>query len=183
MNNDIRLYESFLSEEECKYFIDFALNSNNWSSGGKDWEDRILFFEHLDPDSPVREKAMVIASKIKDKIINDFNIRDIWPDTIHVVRWPEGSVQEPHADSVWQDGTPNISSWRSFGSIIYLNDDFDGGKTYYTNYEYEVEPKIGSLLIHSANLKSTHGVTQVGGGTRYTIASFWTTDVSRSVNG
>jgi hypothetical protein len=69
---------------------------------------------------------------------------------------------------------------RAYGSIIYLNDTYEGGHTYYKNFNHEVTPKAGALAVHPGDSEHLHGVTEIKDGMRYTIASFWTLDKGKS---
>jgi hypothetical protein len=83
--------------------------------------------------------------------------------------------QPPHADDMTDT---NISGFehRSFGSIIYLNNDYLGGHTYYPNFDIEIIPEAGKLAVHPGDPNHLHGVTKIENGIRYTVASFWTTE-------
>jgi hypothetical protein len=59
-----------------------------------------------------------------------------------------------------------------WGSVVYINDDFEGGEIYYPDYEYSYKPKAGSMVLHSGNTR--HGVKKVISGNRYCAASLVT---------
>jgi len=105
------------------------------------------------------------------------NSRYLYSEYPQIVRWREGDEMSPHADNIEQDNiTPNASPWRSFGGVIYLNSDFDGGEIYYPNLGITVHPKPGMVILHPADIKYTHGVSKVTKGMRYTISTFFTFD-------
>ena len=54
-----------------------------------------------------------------------------------------------------------------FAAVVYLNDEYIGGETYFENYK--CSPSIGKLVIFSNN-KILHQVSEVKEGTRYTLA-------------
>ena len=86
------------------------------------------------------------------------------PDYVGVIRWKPGTFMKPHYDSSAKDGIYDL-----FAALLYLNDDFEGG---YTGFkEFEVQPKVGKLLIFS-NSQHKHHVTRVVGADRYAL-SFW----------
>lgn len=107
--------------------------------------------------------------------INTPSISYLYSECPQIVRWKDGDEMTPHADNIEQDNvTPNASPWRSFGGVIYLNSNFEGGKIYYPKLGIEVTPKAGMVVLHPADLKYTHGVSKVTHGTRYTISTFFT---------
>ena len=105
------------------------------------------------------------------------NLNYLYSEYPQIVRWNEGDEMMPHADNIEQDNiTPNSSPWRSFGGVIYLNSDFEGGKIYYPRLGIEVNPKPGMVVLHPADWKYTHGVSKITKGKRYTISCFFTYD-------
>jgi hypothetical protein len=56
-----------------------------------------------------------------------------------------------------------------WGSVTYINDDYEGGEIYYPDYGYWYKPKAGSTVFHSGNTK--HGVKKVTAGDRFCAAS------------
>jgi hypothetical protein len=64
-------------------------------------------------------------------------------------------------------------SYREFGSIVYLNDNYSGGHTYYPNYNFDIKPEAGKLAVHPGDPEHLHGVSKIEGTTRYTLAAFW----------
>lgn len=73
-----------------------------------------------------------------------------------IVEWPVDSYQETHLDL----------PYHTFTSIIYLNEDFDGGKTRVGNIE--VNPEIGKIVTFSGN-QIEHSVSAVKKIPRYTM--------------
>jgi hypothetical protein len=59
-----------------------------------------------------------------------------------------------------------------WGSVIYLNDDYEGGEIYYPDYDYWYKPKAGSMAMHEGNTR--HGVKKVISGERFCAASLVT---------
>ena len=61
-----------------------------------------------------------------------------------------------------------------WGSVAYLNDDYEGGEIYYPDYEFWYKPKAGAMVFHEGNTR--HGVKAVLSGNRYCAASLVTID-------
>jgi hypothetical protein len=113
--------------------------------------------------------------------INIPYVRYLYVEHPQIVIWREGDEMTPHADNIEQDNiTPNKSPWRSFGSVLYLNSDFEGGKIYYPNLGIEVSPRPGMVVLHPADIKYTHGVSKITQGKRYTVSTFFTYDEDRA---
>jgi len=82
---------------------------------------------------------------------------------MQIVKWPIGAFQLHHIDQ----SQPDIS----MSSILYLNDDYEGGET---NYEDGTifKPKKGRLLFFDGKYHK-HGVNKVRNNIRYTVATWY----------
>lgn len=167
--------DSFLSKEECEYLITTANCSELWESGGSlFWDNRVINFHRISKyDSKAAEILLDANIRCGNVIKNNYHIDEIYSDTLQIVRWFPGMEQPPHADDMTNTEIKGFEH-RAFGSIIYLNDNYEGGNTYYPNYDIKITPKSGTLAIHPGDPEHLHGVTKIEGGMRYTIASFWT---------
>lgn len=174
-----RVFVDFLSKEECELFLAFAKDTDMWADGGDPiYNNRIIHLINYKNDDDVKAKSIEVRDRIKEAIIKEYKFENIYEDTIQIVRWYEDLFQPPHADACNPDGSDNGLTFREIGAVIYLNDNYDGGKTYYTKYGIEVTPKAGTLIMHPSDLDHNHGVTTIKGNIRYTMASFWTKDIT-----
>ena len=124
-----------------------------------------------------------ILKEYKYELINNYyslseDSKPIYIDSLHLVRWPIGYELKPHADAENPDGAPHPFPWRNFGTVGFLNDDFEGGELYLPNKNIVIKSKIGHSVIFPGTLEYLHGVKPIISGTRYTIASFLTYDQS-----
>jgi len=150
-----------------------------------------------------KEKELVdvthkINVKAREQVKDFFNIgnQDTLLECWEVVRWYHPFQQKPHIDYIDPDFdrtkvAPDVdltyftesdeSLWKSkfttkhYTSMLYLNDDFEGGELYFpTHNNFTIKPKPGMLAIFSGNIYNPHGVTQITSGTRYVNTAFWT---------
>ena len=166
----------FISPKQCLYLVKAAIRANRWESGGGDfWDNRVINYHNMREFDRVAADIMLDANfRCKDFIKESYGLeRDVYSDIVQVVRWFDGMSQSPHADDMTNTEIIGFSH-RVFGSIIYLNDDYSGGHTYYPNFGVDIKPEVGKLAVHPGNPEHLHGVTTIENGTRYTIASFWT---------
>lgn len=188
--------DNFISSEEADTLLRYcrmATAKNYWKYNDREndyWKDRCIDLGSLinkGEDFGGESAALVkdIMLDIKDRIsgyishINDNN-NIYYTDCFQLVRWPRGSSQDPHADAEYEDHSDHPSPWRDYGSIIYLNDNYTGGNTYFVNKMTAIQPKSGLLAVFPGTLEYTHGVSEVTDNVRYTIASFWTTDITQN---
>ena len=146
--------DNFISKEECNYLIDTVKNIETWQEAASDyWSNRTL-------------NAINILSLYREEVI--------YPDLFEMVRWFPETELPPHVDDMTDAEGYEWFHHRHYGSVIYLNDDYVGGHTFYPNHNVEIIPKAGTLTLHPGDPNHLHGVTKVEGSMRYTIASFWT---------
>ena len=176
-----KTFENFLTQDEVNKLLNFAKSKDDWQDkeGKGFWSNRFLNATKVYKED--RELGLLlydIKSRMKNTIINNFTDgNEVYADVLQMIRWFPGMEQKPHSDDMKNAG--DHFEWfhhRDFGSIIYLNDDYDGGHTYYPNYGIDVVPKSGMLAVHPGDQKHLHGVTKIQNNMRYTISSFWTYD-------
>lgn len=185
MKQDISLFKAktfndFFDKSEIEKLLSFAKKTYMWEKSNGVWDNRVIGPESLIIKGH-RDLAITIDNirkKIKETLEKEYGDgKEIFCDLIQLIRWFPGMEQPPHADDM--KNVSDASSWfhhRDFGVILYLNDDYDGGHTYYPQYDIDITPVSNMLAAHPGDSDHMHGVTKVEGGMRYTIASFWTFD-------
>ena len=63
---------------------------------------------------------------------------------------------------------------RDLSIVLYLNDDFEGGELFFSDYNIKVKPEAGLLLTFPSTHKYMHSVEPVTKGTRYAMVC-WAT--------
>lgn len=178
---------NFISPDEVSVLLNYCKNTDAWEEipDNYEWTKRTIDFSLLNG-----ECALIVSnamSRLQKVLINEYNLKaPIYPDTVNIARMFSGTLQRPHCDDMSDSERDNIKNefrHRYFGSVIYLNNDFIGGKTFYTEHPIEIDPEPGKLAIHLGDCNHRHSVTRVEGNTRYTISSFWGFDKSLSVPG
>jgi hypothetical protein len=178
-----KTFDNFLSSSEISSLMEYVTTMNEWRHiPNSFWDNRVIGLAEIkDPD--IFDTVKNIGLRIQDTIVANYNTTNIpYPDTIDLVRWYSGMSQNPHCDNMSDTpGQDVIHGHRSFGCVIYLNDNYGGGHTYYPNHNFSIKPKAGTLAVHLGDCNHRHGVTQIENNTRYTLASFWTFDKNRAL--
>ena len=149
--NQVLICKNFLTKEECQDFLDIAPQVDltkseiTWSERTKD----ITQHEIVDRVSDFLESETKAKFKIKQAQIQN---------------WFQGSSSDLHVHNY--DGREDIV----YNSLIYLNDNYEGGQ-FYTE-TLEIKPEIGMLTLFNGQ-KTHHGVKQVIGADRYTLIFWW----------
>jgi len=174
--------EKFLTLQANKILLDWIKQNENLFDRHKSsieyWNKKCIYYgEEIVPQNIKNILKEICLGMRKFISINTENktLDYLYSEYPQIVRWRENDEMTPHADNIEQDNvTPNASPWRSFGGVIYLNSDFDGGEIYYPRLGIEVMPKPGMVVLHPADWKYTHGVKKITQGKRYTISCFFT---------
>jgi hypothetical protein len=155
---EIILIQDFINPKDISIILDFVKTSqfrraHQHHLGRNNYE---LFTEN---DS--------ISNIIYSNSKNRFKIFEK-PNILEFYRYEKGDFLTPHSDQPTRFNS-NLTS--NYTAIIYLNDDFIGGQTFFTDKNELIFPKAGSLLLFAHYLK--HEGTIVELGTKYIFRSNW----------
>jgi hypothetical protein len=170
-----------LTPQQCRVLIDcFERNRENCTAkdGPVYWAGRYIW-QNVLPESEV--DAIRIMQQVRFvaqvAITQAAQLRQpLYSDTAQIVRWHEGLELTPHTDNMEPDVRPNSTPHRCFSSLMYLNDDYEGGETYFPGHGVRLKPTTGALVLFGAGPDYVHGVTRVKRGVRYTYAGWFTYD-------
>jgi len=179
--------EDFASLEECKVLEDYLDSTDDvWNRGSKS----VLYIDYIGAehdgclevtDPKIIELSRKLASDIGEYLENTYlpehgvNVfKKANSRGLELIKWKEFVDLGAHAD-----GSSDAPEYPllSFGTLIYLNDDYDGGEIGFDQFDLSFKPKTGSLVIFPNHL--IHHVKQVlpkpGKQTarRYTLPVFW----------
>lgn len=149
-------HEQFLRAPQCAEMI--AWTAANLPALAMHAPDTIFSGRYIDaPDYPL---ALASGRKAATLLSLAFGIR-LRLEVYQLVSWPAGSEQPVHVD--------NRRAPTTHAAILYLNDDYVGGQTYFPDIAEEVQPQCG-LLAGFPGRALPHGVRRIESGTRYTLA-------------
>ncbi len=121
-------------------------------------------------------------SKIRypDFFDSDGNFKPEYRPTLSsILAHPIGSFMYPHVDIVGyvqkEDETvpDHLSKWSGhLSSVIYLNDNYDGGELYFKDHDISIKPEAGDYITFPGNRHYQHGVKEVSGAVRYTLSTW-----------
>lgn len=129
-----------------------------------------------------------------NELINKYSNTKLYyenTEKLQVVCYKTGQEYKPHYDvcnpfdNINEDKTEckkdlkNIGSLRYATILVYLNDNFTGGETFFPNLNVKIKPKMGKVLIFysldskkNTNLDSLHGGLPVKSGIKW-ICNKW----------
>jgi predicted 2-oxoglutarate/Fe(II)-dependent dioxygenase YbiX len=176
--DNIIVLEDFVDKEDIKIVYEYCLTIDNFQEiPGDHWDNRVLNTDQID------KEIVNLIAKYQNKLQNiiqnrfGFGLGDRSP---YLVIWRPGDLQEPHADKELLDGTPNMYPDNDVASLIYWNDNYEGGEIYFPNQDLTLKVKAGSAVFFPGDKFYSHGVTQVLSGERFTSPAFWAV---KTING
>lgn len=167
-NYDIYEIEDFVDKSFCSNVIDwFSGQKKTHFNDNSFWSSRTINYNRINNTSIKK----IIAKHRIDRTVIVQNIfkKMLYPDYTDIVYWPNGIEMDSHID----DG--NSFHYRKYSSVLYLNDNYTGGHTYFKDLEIDVVPKQGKLIVYPSSENYAHGVSKVEGD-RYTLSMWFTTD-------
>lgn len=121
------------------------------------------------------EEARSLLCRIH-RTINGALSETVWADTLNLVMLCSGDEQSSPADA---DEGEHPCPYRDYRCVLYLNDDYEGGETYFPQHDIELKPSPGTLMWFPETARFRHGVRKVARGEQWTIVSSWTREESK----
>ena len=163
MTPTIHKYKNFLKPSECEYFMNKHSEFFNPEKDERTFSHRNTQVITVYPFSNTHTNFTHEAKKLNgrlDSAVKKINNKG-FVNYFQIVKWLENSDQKIHLDF----------KNHYYTSIIYLNDNFEGGATMVDNIK--IKPKKGLMILFSGN-KIKHGVNMIKKGERYTIPCWYT---------
>ena len=175
-NPSVRIVRGLLLESECRYLMTLA-------------EPALQPSSVIDPQSgkriphPVRTSAgMSFGPVNEDLVVHAINRRlaavtgtDVsWGEPLHILRYSPRQEYKPHVDAL-----PGVVNQRAWTILVYLNEDFAGGETRFTEIGLTTRGKAGDAVIFRNTLddgradpRTRHAGLPVTSGTKW-LATRW----------
>ena len=116
---------------------------------------------------PKAKAQLIIDQCVKDytefcKVTYNFD-GVLCREQTNLTEWPVNCGRIPHNDYEYP--------WTSFSTILYLNDDFDGGELIFTQQNITIKPEKGDVVVFPSQSKVLeHEVKPPTDKSRYTLA-------------
>ena len=181
-----RVYENFLTEEECVELYNFMHNFpyeqlkdykiakyfNKRQISKLQMKEQPGFENVMDTIQPTLDK---IKQRLYDVLNEDDHNADWALGEFVLMRIFKDGIPEDHPGNKDEGMFLHVDNhdWMEgkvfWGTVLYLNDDYSGGELYYPEYGYEYKPKRKDLIMHVGDI--IHGVKGVTDGVRYAVTA------------
>jgi len=149
--HEIYTIENFLTREECKYIIKISRKRFVRSKVVVDGKPNVVdgrtsysaFLDSLN-DTKLLKIRIRAAQLLKHPLTHI--------EELQVVSYEKGQQYQIHHDaftnkSISEKGKIEKNGQRVYTVLVYLNDDFFGGSTFFPSLEYKIQPKEGKALV------------------------------------
>lgn len=85
--------------------------------------------------------------------------------SIHLLKYEKGGHLPAHQDQ-------GVSS-RVLSTVMYLNDNYDGGEIEFINSGVKIKPEAGSIIFFPSNFLYVHEVYPITNGARYSMPHWY----------
>ncbi|AWF80215.1 hypothetical protein BTJ40_04980 [Microbulbifer sp. A4B17] len=189
-NSTVLLEENFLTIQECDELI---------QSSSPYLEEALIYDRNSEKYQTLKEfrsccqtveylgdKHEVFGS-VAIRIANLLCVSQELCEPVKVVRYRKGDYFRPHFDAFGKDYLDGLDEFDKHGQrvnsvIIYLNDEYSGGETYFQELGIKIEPSKGAMLIinnvdgnGNINPLSLHEGREITSGEKW-IAVCWIRD-------
>ena len=165
------IIENFVHPNDAKLLINYFDQYDHLCSDDREFHrDRNLHFSDI-PNVNMKNILLYYACKNEMFIDHYFKARTHLFRKMRMCRWNKGHSMPLHVDRNNEQG-----DLFHFSSLIYLNDDYEGGELFFIENNKEKKYKLKSLscMIFPSGKEYPHGVKKILKGKRYTIPS-WST--------
>jgi prolyl 4-hydroxylase len=178
----VKEIKGFLSKNECQALVEMIEANNVRSSvvvGGTDRsgisETRTSSTSNLAPNDPT-------VKSIHQKIADNLGLDIKKGEDLQGQKYEPGQYFKEHNDYFSGDAYDKHclhSGNRTFTFMIYLNDDFEGGGTYFPKLQKTIKPELGKAVVWQNTIdgepqpETMHEGTTITKGVKYIITSWW----------
>lgn len=166
MNSQVKLIKSFIPYTDARLITKYAKAHDHMFTEFGNNEKEFTFHANFQ-DSSIKD----LLQKYQKLVYNFVNENYPGPfesydeSKIHIARFQEGYGMHEHFDST----KPN-----DIATLIYLNEDYDGGQIYFPELNIYIKPNEGDLICFPDTPDFVHGVKPISEGIRYTAPRWFT---------
>jgi len=173
---------NFITPEECQELVKMIDANHSRSSVVVGGTDRTDVTDHRTSSTSNLDMNTPIMSKIKKQISETLGLELIKGEALQGQLYEPGQYFKPHNDffsGPAYDMHCKASGNRTHTLMIYLNEDYKGGGTYFPTLQKTIEPETGKALwwynMKDGKVQDQYlheGVT-VDEGKKYIVTSWW----------
>ena len=183
LGSEILLFEDLVEPATCDHLMEVAefcqFESATILLGSVNTDVRNSGILPLDRRNPIQKAAnQLLTTKIaiiQETLAKTYGVQFPQAEACSILRYSPSQQYKRHIDNILlssrtqevEQGIPT----RDVSIVGYLNDDFEGGETFFDRQNIKVTPKKGSAIVFPAYYTHPHQSIMVRSGRKYS----WTT--------
>lgn len=113
---------------------------------------------------PLDSEAIRLVKEYGKKINELLLPEKLYVHDVIFVKYGPGAFMDPHMDFIEE---PTCADCK-YSSVVYFDDDYDGGEIYFPNINKSYHPSAGSMVLFpQSDERYMHGVKEVQSGFRH----------------
>lgn len=180
--NLIYKYDNIISDIECDNIFNYYKTNHTNDINNINtlpWFEGNTFYWNFLKNTSISKEIEISRNRITEIVKNSYGV-NVYPNVTTLVMWKEGKAMSIHKDNGYENDK-HILHMRTYTSVMYLNDDFEGGETRILKEksdetEYLYKPQKGSVLIFKSDESCLHGVDKIRKGERLTLSMWFSID-------
>jgi len=184
LGHEILLVENLLDPILCQHIIQVAecleFDPAKILMGAVDGEVRSGGLLPLDGPEPLKQSTQdLLYGKIKfiqALLFDRYGIHFPQVETFSILRYQAGESYRRHVDNLLlanrmmelAQGIPT----RDVSIVGYLNQDFEGGETYFDRQDIKIRPQTGTVLVFPSYFTHPHQALPVISGVKYAFTTW-----------
>jgi hypothetical protein len=166
---NVRAYPDFFSVEECEFIIEYTENKALFERSLVEYNDNEskASVTRTSYSAFLKNRQKPVFQAIYQRVSELLQVDVTYIENLQCVRYGEGQQFKPHFDS-------GPTNHRLHTLLVYLNDDFTGGETYFPELNASVKPTRGTALYflnrtadNTVFLYSAHAGLPISQGQKY----------------
>lgn len=168
-SDNIKIIPNFLSDKEIRYLLSHVDERRRTSFvSQKDNDGNPTAWIHNYEGIIDKDNIFTRVLEETKKAYGYDNIAKKNTDRLNIARWDKGTKLTLHVDDLGYVTDNHLPT------LVYLNDDYEGGELSFATHDVTIKPKVGDLIIFPGNMHYAHEVKEVLSGVRYTLPIWFT---------
>lgn len=154
-NYKVKIYNNFLTHDECDFFINYAKNKLKRSQVNRNNSD-VLSNYRTSKNTWIYLEYNKITKKISKRVSKITNLPCLNQEDMQILKYDIGDYYKCHYDNTTEEDDDTITSGpRIYTFFIYLNDVEKGGETSFPLVNLKYKPKKGTAILFK-NMLDNH---------------------------
>jgi hypothetical protein len=188
LESNILLWKNVISKENCNTIIKLIEENSDWQNakvGNKentkeDTSYRSNKVDYLTSRFGINSNVYwchntigygikkVVEETVKEYNYNknDLNYFVSQDEGFQVLKYEKGQFYKTHLDTSKENG-------RVLSVLLYLNEDYEGGETYFPRQDIKIKGEQGDVLLFPSNYCYPHSAEEILNGIKYSVVTWF----------